>query len=114
MISLSPIRQQPRESRLACMARGSGMTQAALLATFRRSMADDLSQVRHAAQCGDFALVATLAHRVTGACQMLGAADFTRACAGLACAAEAASGTRVAAALDLFERRLAALDRPPP
>ena len=104
-------RLQPEESRMASLVRGSGMPEAELVAMFKSSMAADLSQVRFAARCGDFRLVGSLAHRITGACLLVGAADLTAACASLAGGAKASSAVRVAAALDLFERGMAVMER---
>jgi two-component system sensor histidine kinase EvgS len=96
------------------MARGSGITQAELLDRFRRSMAQDASQARVAARNGDFAAVASLAHRMKGACLLVGATGFARACTSLARGADAASEVRVAAALALFEREQTGWEAPLP
>jgi HPt (histidine-containing phosphotransfer) domain-containing protein len=100
----------PTQSRLTAIASGSGCTHAELLDTFRRTMAEDLLLVREAVGREDFHRVGALAHRISGACLMLGAGKFTLACASLSFAAEAASAVRAESALARFERELAALD----
>lgn len=94
---------------VARMAASTGMTRDAVLEAFRDSMRADLAQLRALVAAGAHAAAAAQAHRITGACEMLGAAAASQACRALEAAAREAPQD-AAPALQRLEHEVERLD----
>lgn len=94
---------------VATMAASTGMTREAVLAAFRDSMRADLAQLRALVAAQAHAAAAVQAHRITGACEMLGAAAAAQACRALQAAARDTPGD-LAPAFARLEREVQLLD----
>ena len=90
------------------IARRSGASQAEVVAAFRESVAQDMEHLRIAA--ADRAQVALHAHRLRGACEMLGASAVADAARLLEESAGSAHGDRMHDALVALKREVQALD----
>lgn len=93
--------------RLAAIAKGNGASPADIVVDFRRTILADADALREASRRGDFAEVEQLAHRIRGACMMLGAHGMADTCSLVAAAGHAAEAAQLACALVEFERMLA-------
>ena len=89
-------------ARLADVVRGSAIAPAEFLADFRRATERDAAGLLDAVHAGETAQVARLAHRIEGACMMIGAARFSDACAGVAAAAGSGNADAIRAAVASF------------
>ena len=94
--------------RLAAIAEGSGASPADIAADFRRTSVADADALLAASRSGDFAEVEQLAHRIRGACMMLGAHGLADACSLVATAGRSGDAAQLACALVKFEHMLAA------
>lgn len=97
-------------ARLADVLRGNAMPGADFLAEFRRSTHCDAAQLFAAGSSGDLVRVEQLAHRIEGACKVVGAGALAGACCVLAAAAADHRRDALPPALDVFRDRLDALD----
>ena len=88
----------------------SGASQAEVMAAFRESVAQDMEHLRTAAAAADCAQVALHAHRLRGACEMLGASAVAQAARLLEEGANSRDGDRMHDALAALEREVQALD----
>lgn len=94
---------------VATMAASTGMTREAVLEAFRDSLRTDMAQLRTLAAADAHGAVAAQAHRISGACEMLGATAATQACRELEAAVRAGpAGT--APALARLEQEVQRLD----
>ena len=96
-------------SRLAAIAQGSGVTQAAMLAKFLRLNAAEAVLLRQAFKDKDFACVGFFAHRMVGASLMLGATRLASVCSTLSAASGAEDAAGVQAALASLDDEVAVL-----
>ena len=94
---------------VATMAARTGMTPEAVLDAFRSSTRADLAQLRARVAAGAHAQAAAQAHRLTGACDMLGAAAAAQASRALEAAARDAPES-IAARLARLEKEMQQLD----
>lgn len=90
------------------IARRSGASQDEVMAAFRESVAQDMEQLRMAA--ADRSQLALHAHRLRGACEMLGANAVADAARLLEESAGSAHGDRMHDALAALECEVQALD----
>jgi CheY-like chemotaxis protein/HPt (histidine-containing phosphotransfer) domain-containing protein len=97
-------------NRLAAIAQGSQRGRDQVLADFRRANASDASCLHLACAAHDFAQLTLLAHRMKGACLMIGAISLAEACSLLALAGRARSTTNAQEALAFYDRQSAELD----
>lgn len=93
--------------RLIAIAKGSGASPADIAVDFRRTSVADAGALREASRRGDFVQVEQLAHRIRGACLMLGADGMADACSLVAAAVHADDTSQLTGALVEFERMLA-------
>lgn len=96
--------------RLAAIAQGSATSQGDVLAAFRRANSDDTALLHKAADAGDFAQMNALAHRIKGACMMLGATRSAESCSLTALAARACDPVAAREALVFLDRHMADLE----
>ena len=82
----------------------------ALVADFRRVNDDDAAQLRSAVQRADCTHATTFAHRIKGACLMLGAEPLAGTCLRIERAASASDLAAIRAAMPDFDAELARLD----
>ncbi|HEX7888409.1 MAG TPA: Hpt domain-containing protein [Ramlibacter sp.] len=94
---------------VATMASSTGMTRHAVLEAFRASTRNDMAQLRALVAAGAHGPASVQAHRITGACEMLGAAAAARASRALEAAANDAPES-IASALALLEHEVQLLD----
>jgi CheY-like chemotaxis protein len=90
---------------------GDPQTFAQVLGDFRRSNEADGRALRLAIAAQDFSQAVQLAHRVRGACAMLGALQLARACASVQAAAGEHEMLRLQAAMETFEREMLRLNK---
>ena len=94
---------------VATMAASTGMTREAVLEAFRDSLRTDMAQLRTLLAANAHDAAAAQVHRISGACEMLGAAAATQACRALEAAArDAPEG--MAPALARLEQEVQRLD----
>lgn len=94
---------------VATMAASTGMTREAVLEAFRDSLRADMAQLRTLAAANAHGAAAAQAHRISGACEMLGAAAAAQACRTLEAATRGGpNGT--APALARLEEEVQRLD----
>jgi HPt (histidine-containing phosphotransfer) domain-containing protein len=94
---------------VATMATSTGLTREAVLDAFRSSTRSDMAQLRALVAAGAHAQAAAQAHRLTGACEMLGAAAAAQASRALEAAARDAPES-IASQLARLEREMQQLD----
>ena len=98
--------------RLAAIAKGSGASPADIVVDFRRTSVADADALLAASRSGNFAEVEQLAHRIRGACMMLGADGLADACSLVATAGRSGDAAQLSCSLVKFEHMLAAtIDR---
>lgn len=97
-------------NRLAAIAQGSQRGRDQVLTDFRQANTADASCLHLACAASDFAQLTLLAHRMKGACLMIGATSLAEACSLLALAGRARSTTNAREALAFYDRQSAALD----
>lgn len=93
---------------VTAIAGRSGASEAEVMAAFRESVAQDMEHLRMTA--ADRAQIALHAHRLRGACEMLGASAVADAARLLEEAASSAHGDRMHDALAALECEVQALD----
>lgn len=91
-------------ARLADVVRGSALSAADFLAEFRRATELDAGRLLDAAGAGDLAQVGQIAHRIGGACRMIGAAALARECSAVAATVNSDDAGELRTALDSFIR----------
>lgn len=94
---------------VATMAASTGMPRETVLEAFRDSLRTDMAQLRALAAANAHGAAAAQAHRISGACEMLGATAAAQACRALEAAAGGAPDGLVPA-LDRLEEEVRHLD----
>jgi CheY-like chemotaxis protein len=94
--------------RLAEITRG-GASPAGLLSEFRRGLCIDAGKLVEAQSAGDFVQVTSLAHRIEGACRMIGACALAQASAAVAAVGGARDPAKLRVAIEQFDERKAVL-----
>ncbi|MCC2634306.1 MAG: sensor hybrid histidine kinase, partial [Ramlibacter sp.] len=92
------------------IAGGDAAVFAQVLADFRRNNDTDAAGLRHAMEAQDFAGAAHFAHRLCGACSILGATRLARASALVQAAASAEDGPDLVRCMEGFETEMRRLD----
>lgn len=95
--------------RLDAICQGAQGTRAKVIADFRQANAVDATCLHLACGSSDFPRIALLAHRIKGACLMLGATGLAEACSLLALAGRAESDANAREAMACFDREAALL-----
>lgn len=96
--------------RLAAIVQSSQRGRAQVITDFRQANALDARYLHVACASSDFAQIALLAHRIKGACLMLGATGLAEACSLLALAGRAHSSANAREAMAFYDRQAATLD----
>ncbi|MES2786103.1 MAG: response regulator [Pseudomonadota bacterium] len=96
--------------RLAAIAQGSQREGAQIIAEFRRANVLDTRSLHLAFSADDFDQMGRIAHRIKGACLMLGATGVAEACSLLSLAGRARSLANSREAMAFYDRESAALD----
>jgi CheY-like chemotaxis protein/HPt (histidine-containing phosphotransfer) domain-containing protein len=99
------------QGRLAAFAHGSLEAQNRIVAEFRQCGRVDAQGIRDACARADFMQINELAHRMKGACMMLGATNLSEACSLLAMAARAGDHAQALSGLEFFNREFQSLDQ---
>jgi HPt (histidine-containing phosphotransfer) domain-containing protein len=97
--------------RLTDITMGDKTMEASILADFQRINTDDAVQLREAVAAGDLADSRHFAHRISGACRMIGSIELAQAASEVETASGTADIRRVAEAMTRFELELEQLDR---
>ena len=96
--------------RFGAIVQGSALTQNEVVAGFRTSISADAKDLRAACAEVDYARMEMLAHRIKGACMMVGAARLAEGCSLLAMAGRARDPVQASGAIEFFNREFVALD----
>lgn len=91
--------------RLAEITRGGAASSAGFISEFRRGLGIDAGKLLDAQSAGDFVQVTTLAHRIEGACRMIGASALAQASAMVAVVGGARDPEKLRVAIDWFDQR---------
>ena len=91
--------------RLAEITGGGAASSAGFISEFRLGLGVDVGKLLDAQSAGDFVLVTTLAHRIEGACRMIGASALAQASAMVAAVGGARDPEKLRVAIDRFNQR---------
>jgi CheY-like chemotaxis protein len=95
--------------RLADITRAGADSPASFLAAFRRDLGVDVGKLLLAAGAADFAQVTPLAHRIEGACRMVGASALAEAAGAVAAISVGGDPAQIQLAIDRLVQRNAEL-----